>query len=78
MSQWHNFKSKVPGESLCNFTLICSLNFLTSPLEIVDCSQSQSLSTENLPSRYKYLAGFPQGFGPYCFFYRYEGLAFFC
>lgn len=30
---------KDPGETLPNFTLICSLNFLTSPLEIVDCSQ---------------------------------------
>lgn len=64
MSQWNNFKYKDPGGTLPNFTLICSLNFLTSPLESVDCSQSQSLSTENLPSRYKYLTGFPQGIRP--------------
>lgn len=61
VSQLNNFKYQDPGETLPNFILICSLNFLTSPLEIVDCSQSQSLTMESLPSRYKFLAGFPHG-----------------
>lgn len=60
VSQQNNFKYKDPEETLPNFTLICSLNFLTSPLEAVGCTQSLSLTTENLPSRYKFLAVFTQ------------------
>lgn len=76
VSQLNNMKYKDPGETLPNFTLICSLNFVTTPLETVDCSQSQSLRTENLPSRDKFLAGFPEVIRPLLLLLQVSGSIF--
>lgn len=71
------FKYKEPGETLLNFTLICSLNFLTLPLEIVHSSQSKALQLRIYPVRINSWLASLTGLDHACFFYRCEGLSVF-
>ena len=75
VSQLKIFKYKDPGETLPNFTLICSLNFLTSLLKIVDCSLPQTLTI--YPTGINSWLASLMELAHHCFFYRSEGVPIF-